>query len=155
MTAKESRKVFVGIGSNAGDRFANLRAAIDALPGVVAVSTVYETEAVGDKHGSADHLNAVVELETALPARELLSIALEVEARQGRDRSSGPGPCALDVDVLLVEGETWDEADLEVPHPRMWGRRFVLAPLRDLAPDLVAESMVLAAEGEVRPAGSL
>jgi 2-amino-4-hydroxy-6-hydroxymethyldihydropteridine diphosphokinase len=65
------------------------------------------------------------------------------------------GPRTLDVDVLWVEGDERDEPDLEVPHPRMWQRRFVLVPLRDLAPDLVTAAQVAAAEGEIQQVGSL
>ena len=78
-----------------------------------------------------------------------------LEAAAGRVRDERWGPRTLDVDVLWVEGVTVDEPDLVVPHPRMWERRFVLAPLADLAPDLVDQAAVERAEGYVEPVGEL
>ena len=129
-------RAFLGLGSNLGDRRALLRTAVDALPDVVAVSPLYETDPVGGPDQGA-FLNLVVELSTERSARELLAVCAEREAAAERVRVERWGPRTLDVDVLWVDGETVDEPDLVVPHPRMWERRFVLAPLRDLAPDLV------------------
>jgi 2-amino-4-hydroxy-6-hydroxymethyldihydropteridine diphosphokinase len=153
------RRAFVGLGSNLGDRPAALAGAVAALPDVVAVSPLYETEPVGGPDGQPPYLNAVVELSTALSPRDLLALgaALETEAGRPRDRAGEPrhGPRALDVDVLWVEGVELAESDLVVPHPRMWERRFVLAPLADLAPALVPPGALERAAGSVRRTGSL
>jgi 2-amino-4-hydroxy-6-hydroxymethyldihydropteridine diphosphokinase len=147
-------RAFLGLGSNLGDRRAILGAAVQALPDVVAVSPVYETDPVGGPEQGA-FLNLVVELNTSLTARQLLALCAEREAVADRVREERWGPRTLDVDVLWVEGEVVHEPDLVVPHPRMGERRFVLAPLRDLAPDLVSEAQVEAAAGEVRPVDPL
>jgi 2-amino-4-hydroxy-6-hydroxymethyldihydropteridine diphosphokinase len=151
------RRAFLGLGSNLGDRWSHLRAAIDHLATVATlrVSPVYETAPVGGPEDQGAYLNLVVELETDLSPRELLELCRELEAAAGRVRGERWGPRTLDVDVLLIEGESVDEADLVVPHPRMWVRRFVLAPLRDVAPDLVSEAQVSAAEGHVVRAGDI
>lgn len=132
-------RAFVALGSNLGDRWAQLRAGVAGLPDVVAVSGVYETDPVGGPAGQAPYLNAVVELRTGLGARELLEVGRRLEEAAGRARAERWGPRTLDVDVLVVGDLTVDEADLVVPHPRMWERPFVLIPLHDLAPDLVTE----------------
>jgi 2-amino-4-hydroxy-6-hydroxymethyldihydropteridine diphosphokinase len=129
----EPVRAYLGLGSNLGDRRATLRAAVAALPDVVAVSPVYETQPVGGPPGQDPYLNLVVELDTNLSPRELLDVAHRLEDAAGRVRAERDGPRTLDVDVLLVGDLTVDEADLVVPHPRMWQRRFVLAPLADLA----------------------
>lgn len=135
-------RAFLGLGSNLGDRAAHLRAAVAALDHVVACSPVYETEPVGGPEQGA-FLNLVVEVDSPAGARELLEICQALEAAADRVRIERWGPRTLDADVLWVDGEEVDEPDLQVPHPRMWERRFVLAPLADLA------------EGRVRPAGPL
>lgn len=142
-------RVFLSLGSNLGDRVATLRRAVADIPDVVAVSPVYETDPVGGPDQD-DFLNLVVELDTALDARALLDLCRSLETAAGRVREVRWGPRTLDVDVLLVGDELVDEPDLQVPHPRMRERRFVLAPLRDLAPDLVTEEALAAAQGEVR-----
>jgi len=126
-------RAYLGLGSNLGDRRAHLRAAVDALPDVVAVSPVYETTPVGGPPGQAPYLNLVVALETIMSPRDLLDAARRLETAAGRVRTEVGGPRTLDVDVLLVGDLAVDEPDLVVPHPRMWRRRFVLAPLADLA----------------------
>jgi 2-amino-4-hydroxy-6-hydroxymethyldihydropteridine diphosphokinase len=143
-------RAFLGLGSNMGDRMALLRSAVASLPDVVRVSPVYETDPVGGPPGQDPYLNVVVELATRLSPRELLELARGLEVLAGRVRTVKDGPRTLDVDVLLVGDQQVDEPDLTVPHPRMWERRFVLAPLADLAPDLVDGDSVLAAGGEVR-----
>lgn len=130
-------RAFIGLGSNLGDRRGYLRNAVAALPDVVAVSPVYETAPVGGPPGQDAFLNCVVELDTELTARDLLDVCRRLEANAERVRTERWGPRTLDVDVLWVDGETVDEPDLTVPHPRMWERAFVLVPLHDLAPDLV------------------
>ena len=147
-------RAFLGLGSNLGDRVEHLRTAVQAIPDVVATSPVYETDPVGGPD-QRTFLNLVVELDTELNARDLLEMGQALEASAHRVRSERWGPRTLDVDVLLVEGEQVDEPDLEVPHPRMWRRRFVLVPLADLAPDLVSAEAIDQAEGDVRPLGPL
>ena len=152
------RRAFVGLGSNLGDRRALLAAAVVGLrrgDDVVAVSPLYETEPVGGPDGQGPYLNLVVELATTDPPRRLLERCRELEAQAGRVRAQRWGPRTLDADVLWVEGDEVDEEDLKVPHPRMWERRFVLAPLGDLAPDLVTRAQVSASGGEVVRVGSL
>ena len=95
----------------------------------------------------------MVELATADPPRRLLERCRALEAAAGRVRNVRWGPRTLDADVLWVEGEAVDEADLTVPHPRLWERRFVLAPLADLAPDLVTPAQVEACWWGGRPCG--
>ena len=145
------KRAFLGLGSNLGDRAALLAAAVDRLVavGLVRVSPTYETDPVGGPEQDA-FLNIVAELDTDLSARQLLGVCVRLEIAAERERVERWGPRTLDVDVLWVDGEEVDEPDLVVPHPRLWERRFVLAPLRDLAPDLVSEAAVAAAVGEVR-----
>ena len=153
-----TRRAFIGLGSNLGGRRAHLRTAVDQLEAagdVVAVSPLYETEPVGGPAGQQDYLNLVVELETADSPRTLLERCWALEASAHRERAERWGPRTLDADVLWVEGEVVDEPDLTVPHPRLWERRFVLAPLADLAPDLVTEAQLAAAGGEVARMGRL
>ena len=126
-------RAYLGLGSNLGDRRAHLRTAVAALPDVVAVSPVYETDPVGGPPGQGPYLNLVVALETDRSPRDLLDLAHSLEDAAGRVRKERDGPRTLDVDVLLVGDLCVDEPDLVVPHPRMWQRRFVLAPLADLA----------------------
>jgi 2-amino-4-hydroxy-6-hydroxymethyldihydropteridine diphosphokinase len=133
---------YLGIGSNLGDRLAYLQLAVDELarsPGitVVAVSSVYETAPVGGPPQDA-YLNAVVAVDTALDAKALLRACQRVEERGERVRAERWGPRTLDVDVLLLDDCRVDDAELTLPHPRLWERGFVLAPLRDVAPELVA-----------------
>lgn len=134
-------RAYLALGSNLGDRLAFLQAAVDGLGAiepvtVVAISPVYETAPVGGPD-QGDYLNAVVAVETSLGARALLGVARRLEEVAGRTRRERWGPRTLDVDVLLVGDERVDEPDLMVPHPRMHERGFVLAPLHDVAPELV------------------
>jgi 2-amino-4-hydroxy-6-hydroxymethyldihydropteridine diphosphokinase len=144
-------RAFLGLGSNLGDREALLGEAVDRLVAVgrAGVSPLYETDPVGGPEQGA-YLNLVVELDTDLSPRQLLAVAQRLEQAAERVREQRWGPRTLDVDVLWVDGTTVSDDDLEVPHPRMWERRFVLAPLRDLAPDLVSAEQVASAVGEVR-----
>src|SRR4030095_2530023 len=121
-----------------------LQGALDALgkmPGVdvVAVSGVYETSPVGGPPGQDPYLNLVVAIETDLSARQLLGMCHRLESAAGRVRAERWGPRTLDVDILWIDGETVHEADLEIPHPRMRARRFVMVPLADIAPDLLED----------------
>jgi 2-amino-4-hydroxy-6-hydroxymethyldihydropteridine diphosphokinase len=147
-------RAFLGLGTNLGDRRGHLRRALASLPDLAAVSDVYETDPVGGPE-QGPYLNLVVELDTDLDPRGLLVLAQRLETEAGRVREVRWGPRTLDVDVLWVDGVTVDEPDLTVPHPRLWERRFVLAPLADLAPDLVTRDQLEGAEGEVRRLGPL
>lgn len=132
---------YLGIGSNLGDRLAYLQLAVDELAArpdieVVAVSPVYETAPVGGPPQDA-YLNAVVAIDTPLEPHELLRACRQIEERAERVRGERWGPRTLDVDVLLLDDCRSDDPELTLPHPRMWERGFVLAPLRDVAPELV------------------
>ncbi|MFZ4431845.1 MAG: 2-amino-4-hydroxy-6-hydroxymethyldihydropteridine diphosphokinase [Microthrixaceae bacterium] len=143
------RRVFLSLGSNVGDRSAHLAQAVDSLPDVVAVSPTYETDPVGGPEQGA-YLNLVVELATAIEPRDLLAICHRLEANAERVREERWGPRTLDIDVVWVEGVESDDPALTLPHPRWMERRFVLAPLRDLAPELVSERDLQLADGSVR-----
>lgn len=135
-------RAHLGLGSNLGDRQALLQGAIEGLRSVagvriVAVSRVYETDPVGGPEQGA-FLNAVVAIDTELTPHELLVEAQALEVGAHRVRLERWGPRTLDVDILTYGDATIDTPDLTVPHPRMAERGFVLAPLRDVAPDLVA-----------------
>ena len=142
-------RAFLALGSNLGDRERHLREAVEALPDVVAVSPVYETEPVGGPP-QGRYLNAVVELSTERSPRELLELGAGLEEGAGRRRDEPDGPRPLDVDVLLAGDVHINEPDLVVPHPRMWQRRFVVAPLADLAPELVPAGALARSHGDVR-----
>ncbi len=134
-----ARTGYLGLGSNLGDRQANLRAAIEALGRngveVRAVSSLYETEPVGEVLDQPDFLNAVVRVETALGPVELLAVCKAVEAGLGREPGGARhAPRAIDVDLLLL-GEVELETDaLTLPHAEVRSRRFVLEPLLELDP---------------------
>lgn len=155
-------RAFVGLGSNLGDRWSHLRRAVDQLRAgsrapVTAVSRVYETEPVGGPEGQGPYLNVVVELALSPGADPygLLEECRRLEAAAGRVRSARWGPRTLDADVLWIDGVTLEEPELTVPHPRWRDRRFVVAPLGELAPDLVDESTLADAGGEVAVVGTL
>jgi len=135
---RSERRAFLALGSNVGERWEHLRGALGLLPDVVAVSPVYETDPVGGPPGQGPYLNCVVELRTRLGPHELLAVARRAEVAAGRERAERWGARTLDVDVLLVGDLVVDDDQLTVPHPRMWERDFVLVPLADLAPELVA-----------------
>jgi 2-amino-4-hydroxy-6-hydroxymethyldihydropteridine diphosphokinase len=148
-----TRRAYLGIGTNLGDRLAHLQLAVDALAAadgvrVVAVSPVYETAPVGGPE-QPDYLNAVVALDTAATPRALLELAHTIESAAERVRTVRWGPRTLDVDVLLVGDERVAEPDLVVPHPRMAERAFVVVPLADLDPEW--RSRIPADAASVRP----
>jgi 2-amino-4-hydroxy-6-hydroxymethyldihydropteridine diphosphokinase len=147
-------RVFLGLGSNQGDRWKLLRDAVASLPDVVAVSPVYETDPMGGPSGQGQYLNCVVELDTALPPRRLLGICHRLESAADRVRTERWGPRTLDVDILLVGDVVVNEPDLQIPHPLLRERRFVLQPLRDLAPELVPEDLERLGRG-VRAVGTI
>ena len=131
--------VYLGLGSNIGDREANLLAATDRLSlegvRVVRTSRLYETEPL-DYAAQPWFLNLVVEGETGLLPRQLLRHMQRIERTLGRVRAIPKGPRTIDIDILLYGSALVRTPELEIPHPRMAERRFVLAPLADLAPDL-------------------
>jgi len=153
----DARRAYLGLGSNLGDRVHYLRDAVATLRevGPARVSPVYESDPVGGPDDQGPFLNLAVELVTERSPRDLLGVCHRLEAAAGRVRDVRWGPRTLDVDVLWVEGTTVDEPDLVVPHPRLWERRFVVAPLHDLAPDLFDEAALAAAEGFVEQVGEL
>jgi 2-amino-4-hydroxy-6-hydroxymethyldihydropteridine diphosphokinase len=152
-----SMRAFLGLGSNLGERLGFLRDAVATLRevGLVGVSPVYETRPIGGPAGQGPYLNLVVELRTDRTPHELLGVCRRLEAAAGRVRDERWGPRTLDVDVLWVDGATVDDPDLVVPHPRMWERRFVVAPLHDLAPDVADEAALAASLGPVERLGTL
>lgn len=131
---------YIGIGSNLGDRRDLCSRALGLLgflphSELTGYSSGYETEPVGDVGGP--FLNLVARVTTALPVRRLLMILQETERGLGRDLEHRSGPRTMDLDLLLYGDQVMHETDLEIPHPRLQERRFVLAPLVELAPNLV------------------
>ena len=136
-------RAYLALGSNLGDRAGYLQGAVDELAKtadvrVIAVSRVYETVPVGGP-AQDDYLNAVAAIDTDLDPWQLLDVAHACEEHAQRVRAERFGPRTLDVDILLFGDVEMDDPALTVPHPRMWQRDFVLAPLRDVAPDLVPD----------------
>jgi 2-amino-4-hydroxy-6-hydroxymethyldihydropteridine diphosphokinase len=145
------REGYLGLGSNVGDRRANLQAAVDALPAhgvdVLASSATYDTEPVGLVLDQPDFLNACLRIRTALAPEALLDACKAVERELGR-RAGGVrhGPRPIDVDLLLLGDETYRSERLSLPHEQVTSRRFVLVPLLELAPDLVVPGAGRAAD---------
>ena len=131
--------VYLGLGSNVGDREAILKSALDKLQSpklrMLRVSNLYETEPIGLRE-QAWFLHLAAEFECELFPRHLLQRCLRVERELGRKRSVVNGPRTLDIDILLFGSSMIKTADLELPHPRFRERRFVLAPLAELNPTL-------------------
>lgn len=134
-------RVWIGLGSNVGDRLGNLRrglSCLDRLAGtrVAVVSSVYECEPVG-RTDQPWFMNAVAEIDTALEPRDLLRELLRIERLCGRERLERWGPRTLDLDILVYSDRVECEAGLVIPHPRLAERAFALLPLSEIAPDLV------------------
>jgi 2-amino-4-hydroxy-6-hydroxymethyldihydropteridine diphosphokinase len=132
---------YLGLGSNVGDRRANLQAAVDRLPGkgvaVLACSSTYDTDPVGLVLDQAAFLNACVRIETDLEPEALLDLCKEVEAKLGRDFGQvRHGPRVVDVDLLLLDDIEYRSERLTLPHPEVRTRRFVLEPLAELGVDV-------------------
>lgn len=131
-------RVYLGLGTNLGDREANLRAALArlaALGRIEAVSSVYRSEPVGYR-SQPDFWNLVIELATGLAPEALLREAQRIERELGRTRAFRNAPRPIDIDVLLYEDRVIETSTLTVPHPRMLERAFVLRPLAEIAPRL-------------------
>ncbi len=129
--------VFIGLGSNLGNREQHIQAALAELQergdiAVVSCSTLHETDAVGGPDGQGPYLNAVAEIATHLPPQLLLERMTEIEARHGRERIIRNGPRTLDLDLLLYRSEVMSTPNLVIPHPRMWQRSFVMEPLAEI-----------------------
>lgn len=155
------KTVYIGLGTNLGDRAQNLAQARERLIAagikIIRESSIYET-APRDLENQPMFLNQVVEAETALFPRQLLSRILAIEREMGRKRTIAKGPRSIDIDILMFGKFAITTPDLEIPHPRMVERRFVLEPLAELAPDLrhpvtkstVREMLAKVADQQVR-----
>ena len=133
------KNVFLSLGSNIGEREAQLREAVQRLEAagvhVVRISSVYETEPQ-DLPDQPWFLNLVLEVETGLSPIQFLTTIQEIEESMGRKRDVPKGPRNIDIDLLLCDDKVVETEDLQIPHPRLSQRRFVLEPLAELAPDL-------------------
>jgi len=136
----EGKVAWIGLGSNVGDRVAALARAAGLLEAagvsIVARSSIYRTAPV-DVLDQPEFLNQVLAVRTALEPRALLEVCLEVERSMGRIRRRDKGPREIDLDLLMYGDTVLDEPGLQLPHPRLHLRRFVLVPLAEIAPDLV------------------
>jgi 2-amino-4-hydroxy-6-hydroxymethyldihydropteridine diphosphokinase len=142
-------RAFLSLGSNLGDRRQFLAEAVQSLgSSATRVSPVYETDPVGGPE-QGRFLNVIVELDTDLSPRDLLAVCHRLESGAQRVRTQHWGPRTLDVDIIWMDGIEVDEPDLQIPHPRWSERTFVLAPLRDLAPELVDPDVMARAQGQV------
>lgn len=143
MSGRDSARAFLGLGGNLGDSRAAMAEAlqtIDATTGitVMTVSSIYRTPPWG-KLDQPDFLNVVAGIETKLQPRGLLDACLNAERKLKRIRAERWGPRLIDIDVLWFEGETVDGPGLQVPHPRMLERAFVMVPLAEIARDLILQ----------------
>jgi 2-amino-4-hydroxy-6-hydroxymethyldihydropteridine diphosphokinase len=131
--------VYLALGSNIGNRQQNLREAIrqlgESAVHISKISSIYETEPV-DYLDQPWFLNAVLEAHTDLPAAQLLATLRNIESQMGSKKAFAKGPRLIDLDILLYDDATIDTPDLQVPHPRMLQRNFVLVPLAEIAPTL-------------------
>lgn len=130
-----THRVYLSLGSNLGNRAANLQKCIrllGKLGDIAKVSSFYETEPM-ELREQPWFVNSVVKLETQLSARELLSRIQQIEAQLGRSREINKGPRTIDIDILLFDSEVIKDSDLQIPHPTMHKRRFVLAPLTEIS----------------------
>jgi 2-amino-4-hydroxy-6-hydroxymethyldihydropteridine diphosphokinase len=135
------KTAYIGIGSNIGDPQRNCHEAIGRIGAVdgcrvISVSSFYLTEPVGDR-AQEWYVNGVVSISTAMSVRDLLNSLLKIEANMGRVRTVKWGPRIIDLDILLYGQDIIDETALKIPHPMMHLRKFVMAPMADLAPEVV------------------
>jgi 2-amino-4-hydroxy-6-hydroxymethyldihydropteridine diphosphokinase len=135
-------RCLIALGSNLGDRLANLQAGLREIADadgvdVVAVSPIYETAPVGGPDGQGPYLNAALAADVAIDAKSLLGMLHRIEEGRERSRDVYWGPRTLDLDLLVHGNLVVDTPTLQVPHPRMHERRFVMVPVCDIAPDLV------------------
>jgi 2-amino-4-hydroxy-6-hydroxymethyldihydropteridine diphosphokinase len=133
------RIAYLSLGSNLGDREANLREAIahlDELGSVSKVSALYETEPVEVSGQQPWFLNCAIALETELTPLEFLQRMLAIELAMGRKRTEPKGPRTIDMDIIFFGDEVLDTKELTIPHPAMQNRRFVLEPLAEIAPEV-------------------
>jgi len=134
--------VFLGLGSNLGDRKVNLEAALEELKrngiSVLKTSSFMETDPVGGPK-QPKFLNAVAKVQTSLSAEALLQTALAIEQKLGRVRCEKNGPRTIDIDILLYDNAVIKTPTLTIPHPRMWEREFVMGPLKEIEPDITNE----------------
>jgi len=138
MMVNHQEKIYLALGSNRGDRKRQLEEARERLTAAVQikeVSPIYETEPWGYPDQS-DFLNQVIEVETELEPLELLDFLKDIEDRMGREEGFRYGPRVIDLDILLYGSRVCTHEKLQIPHPRMTERAFVMIPLLDLAPDL-------------------
>ena len=146
---QSQQTAYLGLGANLGDRAANMRDALKRIDGdacrVTAISSLYAAAPVGVED-QPEFLNAVVQIETALPPTDLLALCGSIELEMGRERTIRWGPRVMDIDILLYNDVTLESEDLTIPHPRMMERAFVLAPLAEIAPDVELPGGVSAAE---------
>ncbi len=131
---------YIGIGSNQGDALGNCHQAVQAISfeernRVLRCSPFYLTEPVGKKD-QAWFVNGVAAVETSSPPQALLDFLLGIEKKMGRERRERWGPRIIDLDILFYGGQVIQERNLQIPHPRLQERRFVLIPLQKIAPDL-------------------
>ena len=137
----ESVRVFLSLGSNLGDRKTNLRRALQKLrsiPGLFLgrISSIYDTAPVGPVTKQPRFYNLVAEVHTELTPKDLLAALRRVQAELGPPKKEQAGPRLIDIDILLFGSARVNEPELQVPHPRMWQRAFVVVPLAELEPNL-------------------
>lgn len=140
--------VYLSLGSNLGDRYANLRRAaamINAVMTVTAVSPVYATEPWGDTE-QPPFLNACIAAKTDLTPHDVLHLVKQIESDIGRTPTRHWGPRLIDIDIVFYDRLTLDDEELTIPHPRLAERAFVLAPLADIIPDFVHPILHLTVE---------
>lgn len=133
--------VYIGLGSNLGDRHAYIARAVDELKRIrdsklVSISSVYESDPFG-KTDQPKFFNAAAEIETALLPAELLAELQSIEMKVGRTSTERWGPREIDLDILAYDGVVFEDEHVTVPHPGIAERKFVLVPLKEIAPDLV------------------
>jgi 2-amino-4-hydroxy-6-hydroxymethyldihydropteridine diphosphokinase len=139
MPQRTTNLAYLSLGSNIGDREAQLRQAIarlEATGHITAISSLYETEPV-EFTQQALFLNCAAGLETSLAPEELMSRLLKIERELGRERAQKKGPRTIDIDILLFGDMVMNSPELTIPHPAMTGRLFVLEPLAEIAPEVV------------------